>query len=287
MTGRVRHRVRQLGRRLGELLIVALPAACGDRDRPPPDRPSQPTLRLGVDDAGVADAAAPASGRRVVAVGQIAQTWHVGTWAPASITLTDVAAGDAIVALGVYWGDLVARSATAPTDDHGTLRAAIDQGPATVGRKKPPVFAQLYAELDAAPGAHTIVPPYLGGPAGDGTLYVVQIRGLTEHRLITTGHTWLKGDALPRISVALEDPAQPGDLVVALAGYDNTEGIDQSGWSHPPAGWLALGLQPDARNNVPSELCYRVAPAAGSQAVAWTWTDPKVNVAAAVIGALR
>jgi predicted Zn-dependent protease len=27
-------------------------------------------------------------------------------------------------------------------------------------------------ELDAAPGPHTIVPPYLGGPAGDGTFYV-------------------------------------------------------------------------------------------------------------------
>jgi hypothetical protein len=46
-------------------------------------------------------------------------------------------------------------------------------------------------------------------------------------------------------------------------------------------------VQDDATNNVPSELCYRTAPAWGAQSVTWTWDDPKVNVAAAVIAALR
>jgi hypothetical protein len=54
-----------------------------------------------------------------------------------------------------------------------------------------------------------------------------------------------------------------------------------------PPGWLPLGVQDDASNNVPSELRYRTAPAWGPQSVTWTWTDPKVNVAAAVITALR
>jgi len=257
-------------------------AACGPREQqPPPDRPSKPTLNVGVDPK------APTTGRRVVAVGQIAQPWHVGSWSPASITLTNVAAGDAILALGAYWGDLTAGSSTAPTDDRGALRSAVDQGPSMVGRKKPPVFAQLYVELDAAPGAHTIIPPYLGGPAGDGTLYVVQVRGLTEHRLVTTGHTWLKGDAIPSVAVALEDAALPGDLAIALAGYDNTEPRDRPGWSHPPPGWQPLAVQDDASNNVPSELCQRTVEARGTQAVTWTWADPRVNVTAAVIGALR
>jgi hypothetical protein len=254
-------------------------AACG-RSEPPP-RPSQPSLTVGVDPG------APTAGRRVVAVGQIAQAWRVGSWSPASITLSEIAAGDAILVLGVYWGDLRAGSSTAPTDDRGTLRSAVDQGPSIVGRKKPPVFAQLYAELDPAPGAHTIVPPYLGGPAGDGTLYVVQVRGLTERRLVTTGQTWVKGDAIPSVAVALDDAALPDDLAIALAGYDNTEPRDHPGWSHPPAGWLPLGLQDDARTNVPSELCQRVVVARGTQAVTWTWADPKVNVATAVIAALR
>src|SRR5262249_61232435 len=170
--------------------------------RPPPPRPREPTLRV------APDPAAPASGRRVVAVGQIAQTWHVGAWAPASITLADVAPGDAIVVLGAYWGDLEARSSTEPTDERGALERVVDQGPATVGRKKPPVFAQLYVELDAAPGPHTIVPPYLGGPAGDGTMYVAQVRGLTERRVVATGQTWGRGKALADVTVGADPAAQ-------------------------------------------------------------------------------
>lgn len=262
-------------------VMLLLVAACGRRDRPPPDRPSQPTLAV------TPDPNAPTTGRRVVAVGQISQPWHAGSWSPASITLSEVAAGDAILVFGAYWVDLTAGPSIAPTDDRGTLESAVNQGPAVVGKKKPPVLTQLYVELDAVAGAHTIIPPYLGGPAGDGTLYVVQVRGLTEHRLIATGQSWAKGEAMPTISVALDRAAEPGDLVIALGGYDNTEPCDHPGWSHPPAGWLPLGLQNDAGNNVPSELCYRAAPDSGAQPVTWTWADPKVNVAAAAIAALR
>jgi hypothetical protein len=260
--------------------LVAVIAAC-KQGHSPPERPSQPTLAV------APDPAAPGAGRRVVAVAQIAQPWHAGAWSPASITLAEVAAGDAIVVLGAYWGDLPAGSNTAPTDEHGTLRCAVDQGPATVGRKKPPVFTQLCVELDARPGAHLIIPPYLGGPAGDGTLYVVQVRGLTEHRLITSGQTWIKGDGIAGVSVALAGAAEPDDLLIAIGAYDNTAPRDHAGWSHPPPGWHPLGVQDNAAENVPSELCDRAAPSAGVHAVTWTWSDPAVNVAAAVIAALR
>jgi hypothetical protein len=269
-----------LGSGLRAVLLVV--AACRPHEQqPPPDRPSQPTLTV------APDPHAPATGRCVVAVGQISQTWHVGTWSAASITLSDVAAGDAIVVLGAYWGDLPAWSSTIPTDARDPLPCAVDQGLATVGRKKPPVFAQVCVELAAAAGAHTVVPPYLGGPAGDGTFYVVQVRGLTEHHLIASGQSWAKGDAIPGASVTLDGAAERDDLLIALAGYDNTGPSERPGWSHPPQNWLPLGVQDDANNNVPSELCYRAAAAPGSQAVTWTWTDPKVNVTAAVIAALR
>jgi hypothetical protein len=262
-------------------IAVSALFACGRSEPAPPDRPSLPTLTIAPD----ARALTAATGRRVVAAGQIAQAWHTGTWSPASITLSDVAAGDAIIVLGAYWGDLEAGSSTAPTDLHGALRRVLDQGTATVGRKKPPVFAQVYVELDAAAGAHTILPPYLGGPAGDGTLYVVQVRGLTERRVVTTGQAWAKGTAIPGASVALEAPPAADDLVIALAGYDNTAPRERAELSHPPAGWIPLGLQNDAANNVPSELCYRTT--AGPAAVTWSWPDPTVNVTAAVIAALR
>jgi hypothetical protein len=260
-------------------IAVYFVTACGRREQPPPDRPSQPTLTIAVDPN------APTTGRRIVAVGQIAQPWHVGSWSPASITLPDVAAGDAIVVVGAYWGDLEAWSSTLATDDHGTLVRVVDQGPATVGRKKPPVFAHLLVELDPAPGAHTITPPYLGGVAGDGTMYVLQVRGLTERRVITSGERRLTGDALRELALTSDGAAGDGDLVIALAGFDDTTPHTPTTWSHS-VGWKALGVQTDGANNVPSELCMRAAEV-GPQAVTWTWDDPTVNVAVAVITVLR
>jgi hypothetical protein len=269
--------------RLARALWFGASALCAcSRGEPPPDsdaRPSQPTLTV------AANPAAPTTGRRIVAAAQIAQPWHTGAWSPASITLADVAAGDALVVLGASWGDLVAGSSTAPSDLHGALRRVVDQGSSIVGRKKPPVFAQLYVEFDAAPGPHTIVPPYLGGAAGDGTLYVLQIRGLTERRVITIGQSWATGAAMRTAEVALDRDAAPDDLLIALGGYDDTAPPDHAGFSHPPAGWQPLGLQDNPTGNVPSELCYRTAGSA--HAVTWTWTDPTVNVTAAVIAALR
>gem|GEM_PF-1854138 len=267
-------------RKLGLALLAVLAVGCR-RERTVGDRPSQPTLTL------APDPHAPTTGRRVVAAGQIGQPWHSGAWSPASITLPAVETGDVIVVLGASWGDLAAGSSTAPTDDRGTLRPIVDQGPSVVGRTKPPVFAQLYVELDPGPGAHTITPPYLGGPAGDGTLYVAQLRGLTDRRVVAVGSTWVRGTALAEVFVSLYGVAQPGDLVLALAGYDNTAPHPRAGWSHPPAGWLALGVEEDATNNVPSTLSWRVAPALGAQPVTWTWTDPTVNVATALVAALR
>jgi hypothetical protein len=261
-------------------VIAALSALVACKREPVAgDRPTQPTLGVAPDPGG--------AGRRVVAVGQIDQPWHVGKFAPASVTLTDVAAGDAIAVLGVYWGDLDAGAPTAPTDDRGTLVRHVDHGPSTVGRRKPPVFAQLYLELDPAPGAHTIVPPYLGGVAGDGTLYVVQIRGLTERRVIATGSSRVKGDAMAGVTATLAGAAAEGDLVLAVGGYDNTEPRPAPGWAAPPAGWRRLGSQDDSANNVPSELRVHVPTVSGPVSTSWSWSDPKVNIVAAAIAALR
>jgi hypothetical protein len=267
-------------RRIGRIVLAVAAAGCGRGDPPPHERPSQPTLTL------EPLAGAPTTGRRIVAAGQITQPSHVGSFAPASITVPAVEAGDAIVVLGVYWGDLPRGASTAPTDDRGALVRAVDQGPSVVGRTKPPVFAQLYLELDAAPGPHTITPPWLGGPAGDGTMYLLQIRGLTEHRQVAIGSTWGKGAAIPEVFVSMLGVADAGDLVLALGGYDNTAPRDDAGWSQP-AGWQPLGIMSDAANNVPSQLAYRIAPALDAQALTWQWTDPTVNVVCGIVAALR
>lgn len=238
---------------------------------------------------GAADSSTPppTSGRRVVAAGRIAQQWKVGAWDPATFTLANVEAGDAIVVAGAYWSSKAAGASTAPTDDHGTLVSVIDQGPAVVGRTNPPVFGQLYVELDAAPGAHTITPIDLGGTGGDGTLYILQVRGLTERRVVSIGDDRQTGSAMRQAAIALRDTAAVGDLVIAMAGYDNTAQTAHAGWSDPPSAWFSTGVQDDAANNVPSEVCWRQATTADVQPVMWTWSDPTVNVTTALVAALR
>ena len=88
------------------------------------------------------------------------------------------------------------------------------------------------------------------------------------------------------MSVTLAGAAAAGDLVLAIGGYDSTEPRDHVGWAPLPPGWLALGSQDDASNNVPSALRYRVADA-GPQSTTWRWTDPKVNIVAAALAVLR
>jgi hypothetical protein len=289
----------QLGRSLARVLRVLLrvgvslaATACGvRREEAPPAPPagSGTTLELAAPHDDDDDDDDDKDGPRVVAKGQISQQWRAGSFSPETITLTDVRPGDAILVLGVYWGDLPRRSETAPTDANGTLVAAVDQGPSYVGAARPPpVFAQIYAELDAAAGRHVIAPPYLGGGPGDGTLYVLQVRGLAGAALRATGQVRILGTALPKVTVSLSTgAAQPGDFVVAIGGNDNTVQLPSSGFTDPPEGWTSAGVQNDASNNVPSEACHRVATAAGDQQVTWAWADPSVNVAVAAIATFR
>jgi hypothetical protein len=251
-------------------------AACGSPSAPTVgDRPSQPTLSISpVGSAG--------SGRRIVAVASIAQAWHVGKWLPASITLPDVEPGDAIVVAGMYWADVERGAPLAPTDDRGELVPFVEQATAVVGRRKPPVFVHGYVELAAPPGQHVITPPYLGGPAGDGTMYVVQIRGLTEQRVIASAQNRLVAFPLTAIAVALQAASEPDDLAIALGGYDNAAPRVAPGWS-AAGGWNVVASQDDAANNVPSVLYSRL----GGDRAEWRWADPTVNVAAALIIAVR
>lgn len=215
----------------------------------------------------------------IVVTSQLQQRWGESTWdAPAVVTLPSVQQGDAIIVLGMYW--ISSSGSAKPTDTKGTLVAAVNQAPLY---RNPPVDVQIYYELNAAPGAHTIKPPSLAF-GGDGTLYVMQISGLST--FVGAAHNHADGTALHSISV--NAPALAGDFVVAVGGEDDEVAFGpNAGMSGAPAGWALLGWQQNADVNVPSAAYYETAAASGAQSVTWTWADTTANVTGAGIAVFR
>lgn len=234
-------------------------------------------------DAGTATAQAtavvPVVGATVVSVHQIRQDWGQSTWSSSSVPLPNVQTGDAIIVLGMYW--VSSGTTAAPTDTNGPLLAAVNQVPVY---QHPPVAAQIYYAFNVTAGDHNIVPPDLAF-GGDGTLYVLQVRGLAGLRAV--GDTHLDATGIQSITTQLIlGSAMAGDFVVAVGGEDDSQAFGpDAGMSPPPPGWQPIGAQNDAINNVPSAAYYTTTSAGGNQSVTFHWNDTFTNVADAAVTA--
>lgn len=227
--------------------------------------------------------AAPAVTRTVTTVTTkiIQMSWGQDSWSVPSVVLPSVQAGDAIVVSGMYW--ISSGPTAAPTDSRGPLAVAVNQAPLY---SHPPVAAQIYYQLNAAPGSHTITPPNLAY-GGDGTFYVIQVRGLTGS-FVGAAHNHADGTALTSISTQLATAASVGDFVVAIGGEDDQVAFGpNAGMSAPPSGWQLIGVQNNASTNVPSAAFSRTVATAGPQPVTWRWNDTTANVTGAAIAAFR
>ena len=257
------------------LSILAL-GACGTDGAGTPE--VGPDATPGVEEAGPVSI----TGATIVSYHQMSQTWGQSDWdAPGTITLTGVQAGDAILVLGSYW--VSSGTGSAPSDSGGHLTAAVNQ----IARGyNPPVAAQIYYELGAAAGTHVITPAFLDY-GGDGTTYVVQVRGLAG-TAVGHGDSHADGTALPSVSTHLSTSALAGDFVCAVGGEDDEVAFGpNAGMSGPPAGWQSVGVENNAEINTPSAAYCRVVSSSGTQPVTFTWADDTVNVTDAAIAAFR
>src|SRR5262249_31712684 len=136
------------------------------------------------------------AGATIVSSKQIQQDWGVGSWTGGTVQITNVQAGDAIFVLGVYWITPKQGAMPAPSDSNGQLSAAVTQAPSYAKPGDyPPVAAQIYYQINAAAGTHTITPPDLVDGGGDGTLYVIQVRDLgASAKLVAAGDSHVLGN---------------------------------------------------------------------------------------------
>ncbi len=227
----------------------------------------------------VAGATPPA----VISVASTAQPWHIGLWSPASLSVR-VAQGQSIIVLVAQYNASSSYTASAsPTMSPGQLTPVVDPAPSVVGLLAPPVYGQLYAAFSPAPGAYSITPPMEGGTSGDGTMYVMVVSGIAAVRAASSAQQRLGGSALVGISLQSGAGAQPGDLLVAMAVFDDTVIMSSgAGMTDPPAGWQSIGANQDAANFPPVEACWKLA-SGGAESVSWTWSDPTANVAHALV----
>jgi hypothetical protein len=233
------------------------------------------------DTALVAESPAVTTTVAIVTTKIIQMDWGQDAWTVGSVVLPDVQAGDAIVVSGLYW--ISSGPTAAPTDSLGPLTAAVNQAPLY---SHPPVAAQIYYQLNAAPGSHTITPPDLAY-GGDGTLYVIQVRGLTGS-FVGAADNHVDGTALTSISTQLSTAASAGDFVVSIGGEDDEADFGpNAGMSSPPSGWQAIGVQNNASINVPSAAFSHIVTSPGSQPVTWRWNDNTADVTGAAIAAFR
>ena len=220
----------------------------------------------------------------VSSVSSTTQPWHIGLWSPSTLSVK-VAQGDSVIVVTGQWNaNATYSAAAAPTMSPGALVAVADSAPAVVGKLSPPVFAQIYAAFKLAAGTYTITPPDEGGAAGDGTMYVAVVSGISGVRAGSVASVRNQGSALPSISLRSGSTAQPGDLWLAAAVYDDSSPWPTAGMTDPPAGWTSIGANQDAPNFPPMEACWKLA-AGGAESVGWSWADPYANVANALVAA--
>ena len=234
--------------------------------------------------AALAGSAAQTSQIAVQQIYQASQKWKVGSWSPATLSVT-CNAGDSLIVLTNQWNS-DAGAAFLPTMSPGSLTTIYDPEATYLGTAEP-VFAQALAAFNLAAGTYTITPPNLGGPGGDGDIYVLRVSGATGLRAYGAaevgGGSTTTGN-YTSITATLQSAAQPGDLLVAIGGTDNNT-VTTTLVVSALNGWTNAAKQTDGTNSPPSSVDYTTA-TGGAQSVTYTWPDYASPVGEAIIIAI-
>jgi hypothetical protein len=210
---------------------------------------------------------------------------HTPSSTPSSdqpITLANVQQGNALLyVVAAYFAPANGQPVLPidPTDSNGAWTKGV-QDKASV-----PLHTQIYYELNANAGTHTITP----GPAGffgDGRLWVIEVSGISSP--VTSGSAFTSGTAIPSQSVSTAAAVGVGDFVIAVGTEDGNPGSANPQFSVANGAWMSIGSEQDGINCVAIEARYSIATSATVQTVQWSWPgDTTAATSAASIIAFK
>lgn len=215
-------------------------------------------------------------------VGITEQAWRASdVWVPATLEHTVSAVEPkTLITLGAWWG-----GSSLPTDLLGTFSRAVRR---LTNNTLWPVQVQVAHQTDAAPGLHEVRPPRIGA-SGDGFFLLVEATGLKSVSPIRdSGYatdfrpSYPPDDPIDQITVTTDGTAaKAGDLVVAIFVMDNISNPDIQ--ISLPDGWISLGHNDVALDNIGYRACYKIVDSPGAQTATCSWSDPNGFVAEAAV----
>lgn len=198
------------------------------------------------------------------------KNWQTGTTAATlqsgSNPMT-VAAGSTLIAVWAGWDSsqiaapvISAGSFTTPTNGAQFNGANITLG--------------IAYQQNATGGSVTTTAPNVAiGNSGEIGVWIYEVanmpatavvRNCAGTHVVSSSQSWSQSsDASPVV----------GDLAFAVTTYENSAGSVSAGLTDPPSGWTSRGVNQDATNFIPTEICSKIVSGAGTQTASWSNTD--------------
>jgi hypothetical protein len=200
--------------------------------------------------------------------------WQTGT-TPASLQTganpMTVAAGSTLIAVWAGWDSaqiaapaISAGSFTTPTNGAQFNGANI-------------TTAIAYQQNAAGGSVTTTAPNVAVGNSGEVGVWIYEVanmpavavvRNCAGAHAVSSSQSW---------SQSSDSSPQVGDLAFAVTTYENSAGQVSAGLTDPPSGWTSQGVNQDATNFVPTEICSKIVSGAGTQTASWSNSDPNTT----------
>lgn len=218
----------------------------------------------------------------LVDVGTSVQFWAASdAWAPTTQSRVIADTTKLLVTCGAWWDGNGLPSAL-PTDNHGTVVAAINPSTFT-GNVSYPLTIQIGYVLAPSVNTHVFTPPAIQS-GGDGYFTLLEIPGIDGTTPVRDSGTTVlfhnpvtapDPNTYQTITVeTLNDYAQVGDTAIAIFAMDpNSASNSNIAWV-PPSGWNVLENKFNATDCIGYLLCQATVLTAGKISATATLTDP-------------